>query len=121
MPKSKYRLLSPVRVGGKLRKPASGKDVTVALDENDAEALLALGAVAPAGGAKPSDETEATELEQLVGKQAAAALAAGGVESVSQAYDASDDALLAIDGVGAGTVKKIREAQAAAAEQQGEA
>ncbi|MEL7168260.1 MAG: hypothetical protein AAGN64_02800 [Bacteroidota bacterium] len=106
----KYEVLSPVRVGGKTCKPAEGKTVTVTLEEDDGDDLVAIGAVRLIEDSG-SEKQEPSELEQLVGAKAAAALVAGGIETVAQAIAASDEALLAIDGVGAGTVKKIRDAK----------
>ncbi|MEO1477997.1 MAG: hypothetical protein AAFV01_05405 [Bacteroidota bacterium] len=110
----KYEVLSPVRVGGKTRKPAEGKTVTVTLDEDDGADLVTIGAVrliegSQTGSTGQGGTKEPTELEQLVAAKAAAALVAGGIKTVAEAVAASDETLLAIDGVGAGTVKKIRE------------
>ncbi|MEM8601892.1 MAG: helix-hairpin-helix domain-containing protein [Bacteroidota bacterium] len=111
----KYQVLSPVRVGGKTRKPVEGKTVTVTLGEDDGDDLVAIGAVrlveGSQGGSSEKGTKEPSELEQLVGAKPAAALVAGGIETVAQAIAASDEALLAVDGVGTGTVKKIRDAK----------
>lgn len=59
MPKKRYPLLSPVKVGGKIRRPGVDQVVTVELDEKDAEELIAIGAVGPAVEAAPAPAGDA--------------------------------------------------------------
>jgi hypothetical protein len=105
-----YRVLQPVQLGGKV--VTSG---VYEIEQRRADRLLRLQVIAPVeaaevppGSGTPDPVSDDTAIGALVGHDLADRLAAAGYLTLADLEVASDEELLAIDGVGQATLKRLR-------------
>ncbi|MEO0558049.1 MAG: hypothetical protein AAF170_07680 [Bacteroidota bacterium] len=136
----RYKVLSPVRVGSKTRKPGDAKKPTyVTLDKELGDGLVEKGVLAEAparstsssakkggkrkttssktsGSAKSSAPPSGADLGDAISTEAIAALSKAGLTQASDILAKTNEELAAIDGVDADTVAAISKLREEASE-----